>query len=146
MSASFGTTPGTTPCREVTVASSHLTIGSGDRHVMALHGWFGSARGEGRCPTTWTGRRSPTSSPTCAGHDVMSILLAQGINLTAYCVGGADEDYVTIINKTQGAEAADAAVTIRPAGPRWRGAEMMTLAGGEPGATTAAIARIHRGR
>jgi hypothetical protein len=109
-----------------------------------------------------------------------------GINLTAYCVGGADEDYVTIINKTQGAEAADAAVTILPAGPRWRGAEVMTLAGSEPGdatggsatlggaaitgdtpwdgtwsalpadpdagisltvrATTAAIARIHRGR
>jgi hypothetical protein len=59
-----------------------------------------------------------------------------GINLTAYCVGGADEDYVTIINKTQGAEAADAAVTILPAGPPWRGAEMMTLAGGEPGDAT----------
>jgi hypothetical protein len=35
---------------EVTVASSHLTVGSGDRHVMALHGWFGSARGWGSLP------------------------------------------------------------------------------------------------
>ena len=39
-----------------------------------------------------------------------------GINLTAYWVGGAGEDYVTIINKTQGAQASDAAVTIAPAG------------------------------
>jgi hypothetical protein len=65
-----------------------------------------------------------------------------GINLTAYCVGGADQDYVTIINKTQGAEAADAAVTILPAVPRWRGAEMMTLAGGEPGDATGASATL----
>jgi hypothetical protein len=56
-----------------------------------------------------------------------------GVNLTAYCVGGEDEDYVTIINKTHGAEAADAAVTIAP--PR-RGplrADVMTLAGTGPG-------------
>jgi len=65
-----------------------------------------------------------------------------GINLTAYCIGGADEDYVTIINKTQGTEAADAAVTIPPAGPRWRGAEVMTLAGGEPGDATGASATL----
>jgi hypothetical protein len=65
-----------------------------------------------------------------------------GINLTAYCIGGADEDYVTIINKTQGAEAADAAVTILPAGPRWRDAEVMTLAGGEPGDATGASATL----
>ena len=65
-----------------------------------------------------------------------------GINLTAYCIGGADEDYVTIINKTQGAGAADAAVTILPAGPRWRGAEVMTLAGREPGDATGASATL----
>ncbi len=65
-----------------------------------------------------------------------------GINLTAYCIGGADEDYVTIINKTHGAEAADAAVTILPPGPRLRGAEMMTLAGGEPGDATGARATL----
>jgi len=65
-----------------------------------------------------------------------------GINLTAYCVGGAGEDYVTIINKTQGAEAADAAVTIVPPGPRLRGADMMTLAGREPGDATGAGATL----
>ncbi len=32
------------------MASSYLTVGSGDRHVMALHGWFGSARGWGPLP------------------------------------------------------------------------------------------------
>jgi pimeloyl-ACP methyl ester carboxylesterase len=37
MTARFGTTPGHHPYQEVTVGSSHLTIGSGDRHVMALH-------------------------------------------------------------------------------------------------------------
>jgi hypothetical protein len=25
------------------VASSHVTVGSGDHHILALHGWFGSA-------------------------------------------------------------------------------------------------------
>jgi pimeloyl-ACP methyl ester carboxylesterase len=32
------------------LAGSHLTLGSGDHHVMALHGWFGSARGWGALP------------------------------------------------------------------------------------------------
>jgi pimeloyl-ACP methyl ester carboxylesterase len=32
------------------VASSHLTVGSGDHHVLAIHGWFGSARGWGSLP------------------------------------------------------------------------------------------------
>jgi hypothetical protein len=54
-------------------------------------------------------------------------------NLTAYCIGGASEYYVTIINKTHGADAADAAVTIVPPGPGVQAAEVMTLAGGEPG-------------
>jgi len=65
-----------------------------------------------------------------------------GVNLTAYCVGGADGDYVTIINKTQGAGAADAAVTIGPAGLPPRGAEVMTLASGEPGDATGASATL----
>jgi hypothetical protein len=65
-----------------------------------------------------------------------------GINLTAYCVGGAGENYVTIINKSHGAEAADAAVTILPPGPRLRGAEMMTLAGAGPGDATGARATL----
>jgi pimeloyl-ACP methyl ester carboxylesterase len=34
----------------VTVASSQLIVGSGDHHVIALHGWFGSARGWGALP------------------------------------------------------------------------------------------------
>jgi pimeloyl-ACP methyl ester carboxylesterase len=34
----------------VTVASSQLIVGSGDHHVIALHGWFGSARGWGPLP------------------------------------------------------------------------------------------------
>jgi hypothetical protein len=55
------------------------------------------------------------------------------INLTAYCVGTAGEDYLTVINKAHGAGAPDAAVTIVPPGPRVRGAEIMTLAGGQPG-------------
>ena len=62
--------------------------------------------------------------------------------MTAYCVGGAGEDYVTIINKTYGAGAADAAVTIVPPGPGLRGAEFMTLAGGEPGDATGAGATL----
>jgi len=32
------------------VASSYLTVGSGDHHVLAIHGWFGSARGWGSFP------------------------------------------------------------------------------------------------
>ena len=32
------------------MASSHPTIGSGDHHVLAVHGWFGSARGWGSLP------------------------------------------------------------------------------------------------
>jgi hypothetical protein len=58
---------------------------------------------------------------------------ANGINLTAYCVGGAGGDYVTIINKAHGAGAADAAVTITPPGPGVPAVEVMTLAGGQPG-------------
>jgi pimeloyl-ACP methyl ester carboxylesterase len=32
------------------VAGSYLTVGSGDHHVLAIHGWFGSARGWGSFP------------------------------------------------------------------------------------------------
>jgi hypothetical protein len=56
-----------------------------------------------------------------------------GINLTAYCIGGAGEDHVTIINKTHGAGAAAAAVTIIQPGPGPPDAQVMTLAGREPG-------------
>jgi pimeloyl-ACP methyl ester carboxylesterase len=32
------------------MASSKVTVGSGEHHVLALHGWFGSARGWGALP------------------------------------------------------------------------------------------------
>lgn len=54
------------------------------------------------------------------------------VNLTAYCVG----DHVTVINKAQGAGAADAAVTIVPPDPGPHRAEVITLAGREPGDAT----------
>jgi hypothetical protein len=65
-----------------------------------------------------------------------------GINVTAYCVGGAGEDYVTVINKAHGAGAADAAVTIVPPRARVRGAQIMTLAGGRPGDAGGATATL----
>ena len=67
---------------------------------------------------------------------------ADGINLTAYCIGGAGVHYVTIINKTHAAGAADAAVTIFPPGPGLRGADIMTLSGGEPGDATGGSATL----
>src|SRR6516162_3008695 len=32
------------------MAGSYVTVGSGDHHVLAIHGWFGSARGWGSFP------------------------------------------------------------------------------------------------
>jgi hypothetical protein len=58
---------------------------------------------------------------------------ADGINLTAYCIGTASEDYVTIINKTYGTHAADADVTIVPPDPSRPSAQFMTLASAPPG-------------
>ena len=60
-------------------------------------------------------RRSPWARP--GQVKPVAIENPGGINLTAYCVGAPGEDYVTIINKTHGAGAADAAVTIVPPGP-----------------------------
>jgi hypothetical protein len=65
-----------------------------------------------------------------------------GINLTAYCVGGAGEDCVTVINKAHGASAPDAAVTIAPPGPGVQSAETMTLAGRQPGDARGAVATL----
>jgi hypothetical protein len=67
---------------------------------------------------------------------------ADGVNLTAYCIGGPGEDYVTIINKTHGARAADADVTIVPPGPQRPRAEVMTLASGAPGDAAQASATL----
>jgi hypothetical protein len=47
--------------------------------------------------------------------------------------GTAREDCVTIINKAHGAGAPDAVVTIVPPGPGLRRAQVITLAGGQPG-------------
>jgi pimeloyl-ACP methyl ester carboxylesterase len=41
------------------VASSYVTVGSGDHHVLAIHGWFGSARGWGSLPD-WLDRSAYT--------------------------------------------------------------------------------------
>jgi hypothetical protein len=72
----------------------------------------------------------------------VAIANPDGVNLTAYCVGGAGEDHVTVINKTHGAGAADASVTIVPPGPGVRRAEVMTLAASEPGDAGAAGATL----
>lgn len=65
-----------------------------------------------------------------------------GLSLTAYCIGGTGGDYVTVINKTHGPGAADAAVTISPPGPGPLGAQVMTLAGREPGDATGQVATL----
>ena len=67
---------------------------------------------------------------------------ASNINLTAYGIGSAHEHYVTIINKTQGTGAADASVTIAPLHRRLRSAQVMTLAGPQPGDATATTATL----
>jgi hypothetical protein len=72
----------------------------------------------------------------------VAIANADGINLTAYCIGGTGEDYVTIINKTHAARAADAAVTIIPPGPGPLSAQLMTLASGAPGDAAPASATL----
>jgi hypothetical protein len=72
----------------------------------------------------------------------VAISNADGINLTAYCIGGTGEDYVTIINKTHGARAADAAVTIVAPGRGLPPAQLMTLTSGAPGDATPASATL----
>jgi hypothetical protein len=57
---------------------------------------------------------------------------ADGINLTAYCIGATGEDYVTVINKTHGKQAEDANVTIVPPRAGELSAQLMTLASGSP--------------
>jgi hypothetical protein len=67
------------------------------------------------------------------------------LNLTAYCIGTAGDDCVTIINKTHGENAADAAVTILPSSPGPHRAQVMTLASGERGDATGASATLGGG-
>jgi hypothetical protein len=58
-----------------------------------------------------------------------------GINLTAYAVGDAQNLYVTIINKTHSStsDSIDAAVTIRPNGFKSASCASMLLTNGDPG-------------
>jgi pimeloyl-ACP methyl ester carboxylesterase len=47
-------TPATQPTTESTAQptpTTYVTVGHGDRHVLAIHGWFGSALGWGDLPT-----------------------------------------------------------------------------------------------
>jgi len=67
---------------------------------------------------------------------------ADGVNLTAYCVGAASEDYVTVVNKTHGAHAADADVTIVPRATGRPSAQLMTLASAPPGDAAQASATL----
>jgi hypothetical protein len=75
------------------------------------------------------------------GHgriEPLKITNAEKLNLTAYAVGDADHQYVTIINKEHGSEARDATVTIALANFPEVKAEGMFLnpPGGNVGATT----------
>jgi hypothetical protein len=54
----------------------------------------------------------------------------------------AGEEYVTVVNKTYGDRAADAAVTISMPGAGPSSAEMLTLASGRPGDVTSATATL----
>ncbi len=65
-----------------------------------------------------------------------------GINVTAYCVRGGDGYYVTVINKTHGAAAADAPVRFSPRSADLRAAEVITLTGGQPGDAGGASATL----
>ncbi len=58
---------------------------------------------------------------------------SEGVNVTAYCIGGGREYFVTVINKTQGTDAEDAAATILAGGLGVSGADVMMLAGDSPG-------------
>jgi hypothetical protein len=67
---------------------------------------------------------------------------ADGVNLTAYCIGTPSEDYVTVINKTHGAQAADADVTIVPRTEGRPSAQFMTLTSSPPGDPAQASATL----
>jgi pimeloyl-ACP methyl ester carboxylesterase len=50
------------------VAISHVTVGTGDHHVLALHGWFGSARGWGSLPDFLNGSDFSYAFPDLRGY------------------------------------------------------------------------------
>lgn len=72
----------------------------------------------------------------------VTVTSTDGINLTAYRITAADGDYLTIINKTQGATAVDATATIASTGPAAPAVEVMALTGGQPGDATGATATL----
>ncbi len=54
--------------REAIVASSPVTVGSGPHHVLAVHGWFGSARGWGSLPQYLDGASYTYVFPDLRGY------------------------------------------------------------------------------
>jgi pimeloyl-ACP methyl ester carboxylesterase len=54
--------------REAIVASSPVTVGSGAHHVLAVHGWFGSARGWGSLPEYLDGANYTYVFPDLRGY------------------------------------------------------------------------------
>lgn len=64
------------------------------------------------------------------------------VNVTAYAVGDDRDLYVTVINKTHGAAAADARVNIEPRNFGWTEAAVLTLEAGEPGDPASETATI----
>jgi hypothetical protein len=72
----------------------------------------------------------------------VAIANPDGLNLTAYCIGGTGVQHVTIINKTHGPTAADAAVTIAWPGAAAPRADVMTLASDPPGDASRARATL----
>jgi pimeloyl-ACP methyl ester carboxylesterase len=67
MDRSNQTFPGVTG-NFVIVALSHVSVGSGDHRVLALHGWFGSARGWGHLPDYLNGRDFTYVFPDLRGY------------------------------------------------------------------------------
>ena len=49
------------------MAGSYVMVGSGDHHVIALHGWFGSALGWGHLPDQVAGHSVDNSDETAFG-------------------------------------------------------------------------------
>ncbi|MEU6321286.1 hypothetical protein [Streptomyces sp. NPDC047009] len=78
------------------------------------------------------------------GGEVKPIRVAKpsDVNVTAYAVGGDRGLNVTVINKTYGAGATDARVTIEPRNSGWTRAALITLDSGEPGDPSSVTATI----
>lgn len=72
----------------------------------------------------------------------VQIAKAPEVNVTAYAVGGDRDLYVTVINKTHGADATDARVTIEPRNFGLTEAAAITLEAGEPGDPSSETATI----